>query len=90
VSWYSESEYLIDAEDRDNDYFYAWSTLTYALTDSLSVGVVGERSKLVDTDFTVQRGLAVEFTHENFGMALYAYNLATDDSYAVVSFTVAL
>lgn len=82
-AWYAESEYLFDLDDRDDDFFYSWSTLTYGLTDWLAAGMVVERSKLVDTDFSVQRGLALEFQHAGLGFSLYAYNPGSDDSYAV-------
>jgi hypothetical protein len=87
LEWYAEMEYVIDIDESDDNFFYSWSTLMYGLTDAFSAGVVIERSKLVDTDFDVQRGLALQFAHENFGISLYAYNLGeSDDSYAVVSF----
>jgi hypothetical protein len=84
-AWYAESEYLFDSHERDDDFFYSWSTLTYGFTDWLSAGLVTERSKLVDTDLALQRGLALEVTREHLGFSLYAYNLGTDDSYAVVA-----
>lgn len=86
LEWYAEMEYVLDLDESDDNYFYSWSTITYGLTDAFSAGLVIERTKLVETDFSVQRGLALGFHHENFGVSLYAYNLATDDSYAVVSF----
>jgi hypothetical protein len=89
IAWYTEAEYLFDLEDGDDDFFYSWSTLTYGLTDWLSAGVVTERSKLVDTDYSFQRGLALEFSLRNLGFSLYAYNLGTDDSYAVVGLELA-
>ena len=85
MEWYSESEYLFDFDDRDDDFFYAWSTLTYGLTDWMSAGIVAERTKLVDTDFDVQRGLALELALASLGFSLYAYNLGSDDSYTVVA-----
>lgn len=85
LAWYAEMEYLFDREDRDDDFFYSWSTLTYGFTDWLSAGLVTERSKLVDTDWSLQRGLALEVTRANLGFSLYAYNLGSDDSYAVVA-----
>jgi hypothetical protein len=84
-AWYTEAEYLFDVHDSDDDFFYAWSTLTYGITDWLSAGLVTERSKLVDTDYSVQRGLALEFTRARFDFSLYAFNLGSDDSYAVVA-----
>jgi hypothetical protein len=84
VSWYAESEYLFDLHDRDDDFFYSWSTLTYGFTDWLDAGIVLERSKLVDTDWSLQRGLALELARGSFGLSLYAFNPGSDDSYAVV------
>lgn len=85
LAWYAEAEYLFDREERDDDYFYSWSTLTYGFTDEFSAGLVTERSKLVDTDLALQRGLALEFQHERMGFSLYTYNLGSDDSYTVVA-----
>jgi hypothetical protein len=84
LAWYTEAEYLFDLDDSDDDFFYAWSTLTYGVTDWLSAGLVTERSKLVDTDYSLQRGLALEFTRASLGFSLYAYNIGSDDFYAVV------
>lgn len=89
LAWYAEMEYLFDFEDRDDDFFYSWSTLTYGLTDWLSAGLVTERSKLVDTDYSLQRGLALEITRAKLGFSLYAYNLGSDDSYTVVALELA-
>ena len=85
LAWYAESEYLFDLEESDDDFFYSWSTLTYGLTDWLSAGLVAERTKLVDTDWSLQRGLALEVSRAHLGFSLYAYNLGTDDSYTVVA-----
>ena len=89
LAWYAENEYLFDFEDSDDDFFYSWSTLTYALTDWIAAGLVTERSQLVDTDWSLQRGLALEFTGDGLGFSLYAYNLGSDDSYAVVALELA-
>ena len=84
-AWYVESEYLFDAHDSSDDFFYSWSTLTYAFTDWLSAGTVAERNKVVDTDFEVQWGLALELQLKRIGVAVYTYNLGDDDDYTVVS-----
>jgi hypothetical protein len=88
VAWYAEAEYLFDMDDNQDDFFYCWSTLTYGLTDWLDAGVVTERSRLVDTGLSLQRGLALKLHKNGFGLALYAYNIGSDDSYEVVSFDV--
>lgn len=82
---YSESEYLFDTEDSADDFFYSWSTLTYGVTEWLDAGLVAERTKLVDTDFELQHGLALEFAFSRLELALYSYNLGTNDAYTVLS-----
>jgi len=85
LAWYVEAEYLFDSHDSSDDYFYSWSTLTWGFTDWLRAGLVAERTKLVDTDFEVQVGLAVEISRGPLGVSLYAYDLGTDDEYAVIA-----
>jgi hypothetical protein len=86
LAWYVEAEYLFDAHDRGDDFFYSWSTLTYGITDNVRAGLVLERSKLVDTSWDVNPGLAVEFKIPNATLSVYAYDIGTDDFYAVVAF----
>lgn len=84
-AFYSESEYLFDAEDSDDDFFYSWSTLTYGFSEALAAGVVAERTKLVDSEFELQHGLALELAVSRLELGLYSYNLGTNDAYTVVS-----
>ena len=85
VAFYTEAEDLFDLNDGHDDFFYSWSTLTYGFTDWLSAGVVTERSRLVDTGLSLNRGLALELKRAHLGLSLYAYNLDSDDFYTVVS-----
>lgn len=86
LEWYAESEYLIDLEESDDSFFFAWSTLTLAVTPWLRAGLVTERTQLVDTDLDVQRGLALLFALDAFELGLYTYNLGSDDDfYSVLS-----
>jgi hypothetical protein len=85
LAWYVEAEYLFDNHDSADDYFYSWSTLTWGFTDWLRAGLVAERTKLVDTDLELQRGLAIEISRGPLGVSLYAYNLGSDDEYAVIA-----
>lgn len=85
LAWYAEMEYLVGLDDRDDDFFYSWSTLTWAFTDWLGAGLVTERSKLVDTDFSHQLGLALQVSRGPVGVSLYAFNLGSDESYVTVA-----
>jgi hypothetical protein len=74
---YSESEYLIDSGGGE-DFFYSWSTLLWRFGDAFAAGIVAERTKLVDTDFELNRGLALEVSPGPVHLAFYAYNLGAE------------
>jgi len=85
LRFYAEAEYLFDSDDSDDDYFYSWSTLTWQFSEEFAAGIVTERTRIVDTDLDLQRGLAVSFTPGPVGFALYVYNPASDDAYTTLS-----
>jgi hypothetical protein len=85
LQWYVEAEYLFDSNDSDDNFFYSWSTLTWGFTPWLRAGVVGERTKQIDTDYELQHGLVIELAFKRLTAAIYTYNIATDDSYTVLS-----
>lgn len=90
LNFYSESEYLFDDADDDADYFYSWSTLMWNFTDAFALGIVTERSRIVETDLQLQRGLAVQVSPGPVGFALYAYNLGSEDEYYTLSLEVGI
>lgn len=90
LNWYAEMEYAFDSHDSDDDFFYAWSTLTYSINDWLTAGIAAERSRQVDTGLDIQRGLVVQVNRDRFAFAVYAYNIGSDDFYTVVSFGVGI
>lgn len=75
---YSEGEYLFDASGHSNDYFYAWSELTWSPTEWLRFGLVGQRTRVYATEREIQRGLLLGFSTERFDFSVYGFN-ADDD-----------
>ncbi len=87
VSWkrfelYSEGEYVFDAGDSSNSFFYNWSELTFSPTDWLRFGVVTQRTRAYQSDRDIQRGLLVGFTYKQLDLAAYVFN--PDDSEPVI------
>jgi hypothetical protein len=79
---YSEGEYVFDAGDSANNFFYNWSELTYAPTEWFRFGIVGQRTRVYQTERDIQRGLLVAFTHKRLDVAGYVFN--PDDSKPIV------
>jgi hypothetical protein len=58
---YSESEYLIDFEGKENNYFYTWSELGIRPFQQLRTGITVQRTRLYQTALDVQRGIFAEY-----------------------------
>jgi hypothetical protein len=78
ISLYSEGEYVIDTADTSNSFFYSWSELTYAVTDSLRAGLVVQRTHAYQTDRDVQRGLILGYSYRRAEFTLCLFNPDVD------------
>jgi hypothetical protein len=90
VSWksfdfYIEAEYVFDRQDSDASYAYAWSELGWTPVEWLRVGLVGQRTRVVDNDRTIQRGVLLQLFAGKATFSLYAFNPDDADRYATLS-----
>lgn len=79
VSWwwlelYSEGEYVFDAKDSSESFFYCWSELTLSPVEWFRFGVVAQRTKFYETDHDIQRGLLVGFSYKSLDLTTYVFN----------------
>ena len=91
LSWwklelYSEGEYLVDAEDLSDSFFYNWSELTFSPLDWLRFGLVTQRTRVYDSDRDLQRGLLLGLTWDRFDFSAYVLN--PDDSNPILALAV--
>ena len=92
LSWrpfelYSEGEYVFDAHDSADSFFYNWSELAFVPADWFRVGLVTERTRVYEAERDIQRGLLVGFTYKKFAATTYVFN--PDDSKPIVVLSVA-
>jgi len=84
--FYTEAEYLHDVEDDEESYTYAWSELGYTAAEWLRFGLVGQRSRVYESDRDIQRG---GFAQLMFGKATLGFYLFdsddSDERLAIVS-----
>jgi hypothetical protein len=74
LTFYDEAEYILDAQERTDNFFYAWIEATISPTDWLRTGFVGQRTKLYETSSYMDRGLLVEATYRNGSLGLHWFN----------------
>ncbi len=82
---YSESEHLFDLEDKENNFYYNWSDLTYSPKENWWFGLSGQRTRLYQTDLEIQRGLLLGGSVKKFEMTCYLYNLFFDDPFFLLA-----
>ena len=78
LTFYSEGEYLFDTNESSDSFFYAWSEITWAPVDWCRLGLVGQRTKVYETDRDIQRGLLLGFSFKRVDFTTYVFN--PDDS----------
>jgi hypothetical protein len=71
---YTEGEFLIDANDTSDSFFYTWTEASFYPVEWFRVGVAIERTKAYETDFELQHGLLVGFQNENLNFTTYVFN----------------
>lgn len=94
VAWrnfdaYLEAEYVRDLDARDESYFYMWSEIGWRPVEWLRLGLVGQRTRLVDNDRDLQRGVFAQATMGAATLSLYAFNPESASRYVIISFGVA-
>ncbi len=82
---YIEAEAVRDRNSNDDSYFYVWSELGWRPVEWLRLGLVGQRTRLVDNDRDIQRGVFAQATLGPATLSLYAFNPEAASRYVIVS-----
>ena len=70
----SESEYLIDATDASDNFFYNWSEASFSPVEPLQIGVVLQRTRVYQSDREIQRGLLIGYSYKGASLTAYLFN----------------
>jgi hypothetical protein len=82
----SECEYVIDSRSSSDNFFYAWSELTWSPYDHFRIGLAGQRTRAWQTNLDIQRGFLVGCTWQKLDFSLYVFN--PDRRHPTLVFTV--
>jgi len=88
VQLYSEGEYVFDTRNSSDSYFYTWSELTLSPVDWFEFGAVIQRTKVYQTDFDIQRGLLVRFSHQKLDLSACVFNPDADKPTYVLALSI--
>jgi hypothetical protein len=85
VDAYIEAEYVHDRNQGSSRYYYAWSELGWKPVEWLRLGLVGQRTRVVDTGRDLQRGVFVQLSIKAATVGVYAFNPDSGSRYLIVS-----
>lgn len=85
--FWSESEYFYSVDDAVYNFIYNWTDITYAPKDWFWFGISGQRTRLVETELELNRGLLLGAAFKNWEFTGYLYNLGFDEKYFLVTLT---
>jgi hypothetical protein len=71
---YSETEFVIDPGDSENNFLYTWSEFEVAPVDWCRFGLVVQRTKVYQTEFDIQRGFFVGVSYKGLDVTAYVFN----------------
>lgn len=80
----SESEYVIDAGDRADNFLYTWSELGWAPVGWLRAGLSVQRTKAYQTEFDIQRGFFGALSIGPWQVSAYLFNPDADTPTLVI------
>jgi hypothetical protein len=88
LDYYLESEVVLDAHHDEDNFIYAWSELGWKPVDWLRVGLVGQRTRVVEDGLDVQRGLLAQAIVGRWTFGADWFNPLGDESFTVIVATV--
>lgn len=85
---YNESEYLFDADAKENNFLYTWTDFSYSPTDWLWFGLSAQTTKMYQEKNEFEGGLLLGTGYKNFELTGYLYNPGKDNHYGLLILTV--
>ena len=80
---YGESEYVVDANNGEDSFFYNWSELTVAPVGWFRFGMVTQRTRVYQSDREIQRGLIAGVSFKRVNVTSYVFNPDKDTRFVL-------
>jgi len=83
--FHSESEYVVNFEGSEKNYFYTWSELGITPVKNIRTGISANRTRLIHSSLDLQRGVFAQFTIRKFTSGIHYFNPFSSDHYVIVT-----
>jgi len=84
----SQSEYLFDFTQKENDFAYTYLQLGTSLFKHLEVGLAGQRTRLYQSSLDLQRGIYLGYSFHNLNALFTTFNLFTDSYFFIATLSI--
>lgn len=81
----SESEFFIDLDENESNFYYNWSDLAYSIRDWLWIGASAQRTRAYQSELAIQYGLLIGVAHKQWELNTYLYNVGSADTFIMVA-----
>jgi hypothetical protein len=88
LDFYSESEYVIDFESNENNFFYTWTELAISPLHFLRTGISGQRTRLYETELDVQKGVFAEYAFWKLTTGVHYFNPFSSDDFVILTLSI--
>ena len=86
--FYAESEYVVDFETNENNFFYNYSELAIRPIQPLRTGITIQRTRLFQSPREIQPGIFTEYYFGRFRAGIFYFSPFSPDNYWIASFSV--
>jgi hypothetical protein len=74
LDFYSESEYVFNFQSKEDNFFYIYSELAARPLEPLRIGLMAQRTRVVQAEREIQRGLFAEYYFGRFRAGAFYFN----------------
>lgn len=82
---YSEGEWVFDADDTTDSFYYSWSELTVAPTEWLWFGLAAQKTRAYETARYIERGVTAGVSWRNASFSGYVFEPFSDEKTIVIA-----
>jgi hypothetical protein len=85
LDFYSESEYVIDFDGQENNFFYTWTELAISPFRNFRTGISGNRTRLFQSELEIQKGIFAEYSFWKLTAGVHYFNPFSNDYFVIVT-----
>lgn len=83
--FYSETEYVIDFDSKENNFLYTWTELAITPFKNFRTGISGNRTRLFQSDLEVQKGIFIEYSFWKLTAGVHYFNPFSNDDFMIAT-----